>query len=293
MDQADGVGTLEHLFADGGLFDRFGMPGSPAPSVASLSDWDSSQILLPVSIGPTTPQASSASSTAPVLCVPGCASLGAGDEAMVGCDNIECKHGAWFHFKCVGLRKAPSKDSKWSCPGCIADTTQRLAGGQTQANNVVPPFRSDAEERNTDYLVVTIKMRHTWTVKRWYEKVQITIPKRSLDASGVANLLPKLLALEVDTEEERNVTIESLLQAKQNPIYLGWAGEDINPFLTRSTGGRRNAGNAARLNASDFTTAESGVWRLTDDGGESARQESSYKRTYGNTFAYWTATAAQ
>ena len=95
-------------------------PGSAPPSPPSL-------IQRPAA--PTPTPASSASSAVPVLCVFGCVSLDDEDEPMVGCDNNECRHGAWFHFKCVGVRKVPPKDSKWSCPGCIAETKQRSAAG--------------------------------------------------------------------------------------------------------------------------------------------------------------------
>ena len=36
---------------------------------------------------------------------------------MIQCDNFFCKD-VWFHFKCVGLKKAPEKDTKWFCKDC-------------------------------------------------------------------------------------------------------------------------------------------------------------------------------
>ena len=35
---------------------------------------------------------------------------------MIGCDNDDCKR-QWFHFKCVGITKAP-KSKKWYCDDC-------------------------------------------------------------------------------------------------------------------------------------------------------------------------------
>ena len=34
---------------------------------------------------------------------------------MIECDNHDCKIG-WFHFGCVGIRRAPS--GQWFCPDC-------------------------------------------------------------------------------------------------------------------------------------------------------------------------------
>ncbi|XP_051814464.1 uncharacterized protein LOC127537003 [Acanthochromis polyacanthus] len=38
-------------------------------------------------------------------------------DDMVACDNENCKI-QWFHYRCVGLRKAPSTSEEWFCPDC-------------------------------------------------------------------------------------------------------------------------------------------------------------------------------
>jgi len=42
-----------------------------------------------------------------------CQQVSYGD--MVACENSEC-HIEWFHYGCVGLKKAPK--GKWYCPNC-------------------------------------------------------------------------------------------------------------------------------------------------------------------------------
>ncbi|GMS86770.1 hypothetical protein PENTCL1PPCAC_8945, partial [Pristionchus entomophagus] len=39
-------------------------------------------------------------------------------DMMVGCDNMDCAHGEWFHFHCVGLTVAPPEKVKWFCEDC-------------------------------------------------------------------------------------------------------------------------------------------------------------------------------
>jgi len=39
-------------------------------------------------------------------------------ELMVACDGQDCPFNGWFHYKCVGLRKPPPKESKWYCVSC-------------------------------------------------------------------------------------------------------------------------------------------------------------------------------
>ena len=36
---------------------------------------------------------------------------------MIGCDGPDCKY-EWFHYKCVGIKRAPAKDKKWYCDDC-------------------------------------------------------------------------------------------------------------------------------------------------------------------------------
>jgi len=35
---------------------------------------------------------------------------------MVGCDNLNCLHGLWFHLECLKISKP--RTSKWYCPNC-------------------------------------------------------------------------------------------------------------------------------------------------------------------------------
>eukprot|EP00752_Nemacystus_decipiens_P011288 g10031.t1 len=58
----------------------------------------------------------------PVYCV--CRQVGWGD--MIGCDNEDCEHGEWFHYKCVGLEQVDEEQQQfWLCPGCSADKRER------------------------------------------------------------------------------------------------------------------------------------------------------------------------
>lgn len=55
----------------------------------------------------------------PLYCT--CRQVAYGD--MVGCDNEDCPV-EWFHYKCVGLNKAPK--SKWLCPQCASERKKKL-----------------------------------------------------------------------------------------------------------------------------------------------------------------------
>lgn len=46
-----------------------------------------------------------------------CPSCTLGDDGseMIGCDRCEY----WYHFRCVKLTKAPSKNSPWFCKNCL------------------------------------------------------------------------------------------------------------------------------------------------------------------------------
>ncbi|CAM9814929.1 unnamed protein product [Pylaiella littoralis] len=59
----------------------------------------------------------------PVYCI--CMQVSYGE--MVGCDNLSCDNGEWFHFGCVKLTKRPS--GRWLCPGCTAERRQSRRGG--------------------------------------------------------------------------------------------------------------------------------------------------------------------
>ena len=39
-------------------------------------------------------------------------------KPMIACDDYECAL-EWYHYSCVNLSRAPSKDKKWFCPICI------------------------------------------------------------------------------------------------------------------------------------------------------------------------------
>ncbi|KAK5713315.1 hypothetical protein LTR17_017685 [Elasticomyces elasticus] len=68
---------------------------------------------LTMSDAPAAGNASSSEASVKRFCI--CNGPESGD--MVACSNEHCAK-KWFHFGCVGLRKAPPKKASWFCPDC-------------------------------------------------------------------------------------------------------------------------------------------------------------------------------
>ncbi|KAK4898244.1 hypothetical protein LTR27_004251 [Elasticomyces elasticus] len=70
---------------------------------------------------------------------------------MVACSNEHCAK-KWFHFGCVGLKKAPPKKASWYCPECeekaIADLTDESSGVEEQ--NLTASTQRSAKKRVQD-----------------------------------------------------------------------------------------------------------------------------------------------
>ena len=45
-----------------------------------------------------------------------CSCQGVEEGRMIACANSSCKI-EWFHYKCVGIKRAPKGD--WYCPDCV------------------------------------------------------------------------------------------------------------------------------------------------------------------------------
>lgn len=88
---------------------------------------------------------------------------------MVVCDGANCPF-EWFHYKCVGLDKAPESE-KWYCEDCLNDTKRSIIGITHEKEVTVtgPSPTSDWKSAANDFLAIWSQTKITMasqTVKK-------------------------------------------------------------------------------------------------------------------------------